>query len=174
MPEYEDVVFETFKAELEEKATTAEIAWETHYSKLPEFEKVEFGQFKERLRDHRKQVKENLKKSKEDETLMLEDRKIFPKQSTNEDGMPKWAMHRAKKLLEEDIAAKKHLAMNPRQLRETRTEYREFNLNVFRPHIYQQVRCKKFCNYLNDKREKKKLIHCIKPVDVNGDIMQIV
>ncbi|CAJ1940841.1 unnamed protein product [Cylindrotheca closterium] len=52
--------------------------------------------------------------------------------------------------------------MKPKQLRETREEYKAFTLNVFCQHIYQQVRAKKFNNYLNDERHKHK-IHICKP-----------
>lgn len=84
LPENKDVDFETFKKKLEKDAKTADEAW-VKYMLLPAFENVKIEQFKARLKAHRQQVKKYLKRSKEDEQLMLEDRKRFPKVSVNDE-----------------------------------------------------------------------------------------
>jgi hypothetical protein len=44
------------------------------------------------------------------------------------------------RLLKEDIAAKRHKAMQPQELRMTRLEYQCFPKDVIRKHIHQEVR----------------------------------
>lgn len=172
LPENKGVAFERFKETLEKNAMTAEEAWEKHYKKLPAFEDVKFEQFRDRLKDHRKQVKAHLRTAMEDEKIMLEDRKLYPKAPFNGNGTPKWPMHQAKFLLQQDMDEKKHLEMKPRILRETRDEYKMFTLDVFRGHIYQQKRANRFILYLNDNREQKKKIHsCKPPVGADDDTM---
>ena len=57
----------------------------------------------------------------------------------------------------------KHTKMKPSQLRLTRDEYKEFGLEEFRQHVYQENRRRRFCNWLNERRQKQKKIHCCKP-----------
>ncbi|CAB9531365.1 hypothetical protein SEMRO_3464_G348310.1 [Seminavis robusta] len=59
-----------------------------------------------------------------------------------------WHRSEAKPLLEKDIDEKKHLEIDPetgekikpRQLYQSRVEYREYKLKVFRDHLYQEVK----------------------------------
>lgn len=52
---------------------------------------------------------------------------------------PRWRGSSAERLLKQDIDEGKHLSMKPRFLHQTRSEYRIFDLMVFRKHIYQEV-----------------------------------
>ena len=52
---------------------------------------------------------------------------------------PNWHTHEARHSLRQDIAEGKHKAMKPKELHETRTEYQQFPLDVFRHHIYQEA-----------------------------------
>lgn len=56
-----------------------------------------------------------------------------------------WHRSAAAFLLKQDIENGKHKEMTPKQLRASRDEYQEFDLRVFRQHIYQE----------NDHNEKK-------------------
>jgi hypothetical protein len=49
-----------------------------------------------------------------------------------------WHKSTAKKLLEADMDSNKHLKTLPMELYQSRIEYREFSLRVFRDHIYQE------------------------------------
>lgn len=46
--------------------------------------------------------------------------------------------------------------MEPRHFQLTRPEYQEFDADIFRQRIYQEVRYQKYCNYLEDARFKKR------------------
>ena len=48
---------------------------------------------------------------------------------------PRWDLSDAQRLLKEDIAAERHKAMKPQELRMTRLEYQRFPKDVFRKHI---------------------------------------
>ncbi|CAB9512023.1 hypothetical protein SEMRO_514_G158120.1 [Seminavis robusta] len=54
-------------------------------------------------------------------------------------GYPNWGTHAAKKLLKADVDQDKQFDLKPSELWETRPEYKEFPLEVFRKHIYQEV-----------------------------------
>jgi hypothetical protein len=55
-------------------------------------------------------------------------------------GYPHWHTHAAKKLLADDVMLEQNKAMKPKDFRVTRQEYKEFPLDVFRSHIYQEQR----------------------------------
>eukprot|EP00957_Ditylum_brightwellii_P000388 30331-Ditylum_brightwellii.AAC.2 len=48
--------------------------------------------------------------------------------------------------------------MTPSKLRSTRTEYKEFQLKVFKQHIYQEICHQKFVSFLEWKRTEKQRI----------------
>ena len=75
-----------------------------------------------------------------------------------------WHKSEAKLLLEKDIDDGKHVAImdngkkiTPKELYQTRLQYREFSLAVFRDHIYQEVdrRAKKDVRFKKKKRRMK-------------------
>ena len=145
---------------VEDSEMTAEEAW-THYQNEEGFENIVFSQFKECLAAHRKQVKATIARSRYEEECLRHDRKLFPRKDKNEDGIPFFDLHPAKKLLEEDIRNNKHKTMQPEELRQTRDEYKVFPKNKFRPRVYQAIRKKRFINYLNYACEvKNKLLRC--------------
>jgi len=148
---------------LENEELTAEEAWELCYKNMAEFVNVEFSQFKERLRDHRKQVKGDLGRAQEEEELLTQDREVFPRKDVNARGEPVFDLHPAKDLLRQDVADKKHILLTPQQLWRTRKEYQDFTKPIFRQRIYQAVRREKFLNYLQHKREEGKLVRCKPP-----------
>jgi hypothetical protein len=47
--------------------------------------------------------------------------------------------------------------MKPKALYDTRIEYQNYPLVVFRKHIHQEVKRRKFVAYCQDKAEKKKV-----------------
>ena len=59
----------------------------------------------------------------------------YPSLSTLQASHPRWNHSEAKARMEEDVKAKKHVNMLPRDLRETRPEYQKFRKNKFR-HIH--------------------------------------
>lgn len=164
--------FNLFKARLEKTAMTAEQAWEKHYKHLPAFKEVKLAQFKARLADHRSQVKSGKKRSIEIEKMWREDLKRYPPKTKRDDGKPVWNNHPAKDLLKTDVEEGKQKQTKPKDLRQSKDEYKDFLLKEFRGHIYQANRRRRFCNFLNDKREEKKIIHrCKPPVGLNDNTL---
>jgi hypothetical protein len=74
----------------------------------------------------------------------LHDMKIY-KLAKDIDG--EWHGSAAEKLLKEDVTNNIHKTLKPRRLRMTRQEYKDFDLDVFRPHIYQESRAQVSCHY---------------------------
>lgn len=66
------------------------------------------------------------------------DRTIVMKLRQNDPKKP-WHKTECPKLLKKDVNEEKHLSMKPNQLYLSRPEYQEFELSVFRNHIYQGV-----------------------------------
>ena len=133
---------------------SAEDAWELTYKYMYEFKDVPFQQFKDRLRDHRKQMKSGLQRSNIEEEALQHDRKLYPRQLKNSKGELVFDLHPAKLLLRKDVAERKHLVMKPMELQETRPECRLFDHCKFKERIYQEVRQVKFINWLEISREK--------------------
>jgi hypothetical protein len=102
---------------------SAEEAWEIMYSHMAEFNEVVFSQFKDRLRDHRKQVREDTARAAIEAELLAHDRSLFPRQMENCRGEPVFDLSAAKLLLRADVEDGKNLTMTPRQLQLTRDEY---------------------------------------------------
>ena len=148
---------------VDRKECSAEVAWELLYADHVEFTDVPFAQFKARLSSHRTQVKKNLARSKFEEQCLVHDRSLFPRKVRNSRGEIVFDLHPARDLLREDVAANKHIGTKPRHLWRTRSEYQEFDLNIFRSRIYQEVRRVKFLNYLQFKREEEKDVTQCKP-----------
>lgn len=142
---------------LDDKEMTHETAWNILYKDMKEFSEVCFAQFKARLRDHRKQVKQGLLRSKHEEECMERDRRLFPRKESNGDGKPNFDLHPAKLLLRADVKNKKHKQMKPSKLRMSRPEYQAFDNDHFRQRIHQASRREKFVNWLEHKRKEKKL-----------------
>jgi len=68
------------------------------------------------------------------------DRELHPAATHNPGGYPRWNGSDAAAFLAEDFANGLTSTMHPRELRETREEYKQFPLNVFRSHIHQLKR----------------------------------
>ena len=118
---------------------SAEDAWELTYKCMYEFKDVPFQQFKDRLRDHRKQMKSGLQRSNIEEEALQHDRKLYPRQLKNSKGELVFDLHPAKLLLRKDVAERKHLMMKPMELQETRPECLLFDHHKFEESIYQEV-----------------------------------
>jgi hypothetical protein len=82
-------------------------------------------------------------------------RELYPRQLRNERGELVFDLHEAKALLRADVKAGKHASMVPSHFQGTRTEYEEFDGDIFRQRIYQEERYQKYLNWLETKRTKK-------------------
>lgn len=79
-----------------------------------------------------------------------------PVATHNQLGEPRWQGSEAQRLLKEDMADGKHERMDPQELHETKEECKEFKLQKFRDHIYQELRLWRFHNFLRLEAEKPK------------------
>ena len=132
-----------------------EDAWHEVYSNLVEFHGVEYEQFRRNLKSYRKSHQKMVDQVGWAKEAIAHDLKIHPRALFDHRGEWKFAFSLAKKLLEKDVARRKHEKMKPKKLRKTRREYELFPLDIFRQRIYQQVRRQKFENYLEKKRQEK-------------------
>jgi hypothetical protein len=108
----------------------------------PEFQKSDFNnynKFRDRLNRLRKAVTVRKNKASKDCLALENSLKIHPipdKRLFVDVALPS---------LRIDMDAGKHLTMTPKQLRNTRPEYQEFELDKFRKHIHQEVYTRKAC-----------------------------
>jgi len=145
----------TGRLSLNEEETTAEQAWQ-FYRSLHEFELVPFKQFKRQLKAHRAQVSKLVAISWPQEQALENDRLLHPVRTTNQNGKPLFYLTEAATVLREDIKDDVHAGMTPSQFRRTRRVYRECGLSMkeFKQRIYQEIRYRKYVNYLNQERER--------------------
>jgi hypothetical protein len=132
----------------------AELVWE-YYKNLPDFHKVVFKQFKDRLAGHRKQASRDRIMARRDDEAVARDRKLIPREPHNERGELVFDMHPAKQLLRMDVSNGKHKILGPHEFRQSRPAYQLFKYKIFKCRIYQEVRRQKFLHWLELKRQKK-------------------
>lgn len=130
---------------MDEQDRSAEEAWE-FYKHFPEFEKVPFKQFKDRLADHRSQAKKDHVSSLRDEIAFVNSRAFYPRAEFTRKGEKVFDLSPAKELLRQDIKTGHVNQMTPEQIRLSRPEYLEFGKTVFHGHVRQAIRREKFDN----------------------------
>jgi hypothetical protein len=143
------------KLALEEEETSAYDAWHETYKHMDEFKGVDFKQFRDRLKDHRQQVKRRYLDSLTEDMQLAHDRRLWPRQTHNHRGELVFDLSPAKELLREDMKASKHNTMTSSELRLSRPEYQCFKESKFRERITQEERRQKFMNHLDDHRALK-------------------
>jgi hypothetical protein len=105
--------------------------------------KDEFKKFSARLRSARKQVKQSMKRASDDSIALAHDRAIYPKNAIDQCNRPRWEGSMAQQLLQNDVATNHCQELIPKELYQSREEYRVFSLKVFRGHVHQEVRRQK-------------------------------
>jgi hypothetical protein len=134
-------------------SVTVEQAWEV-YKDLPEFEKIQYSQFKQRFVDHRSRASHRYQQSILEAAALKRDRKINPTATHNNHGEVDFRLSPAKDLLRSDVQQGRHIGLTPSEFQRTRPEYMVFPAGKFKDRIYQAVRRMKFINYLEFKRMK--------------------
>ena len=100
--------------------------------------------FKSRLTSMRAAINKRKEQAAQELALLKEDIAKHPRSTTNLRGEPEWHLHKAKELLKTDMDANLHKTMKKKQLYESREEYKEFALDIFRGHIYQEDQSRKW------------------------------
>jgi hypothetical protein len=132
-------------------------AVEVHKSN-PEYQKWDIANFKTNMKNLIEAIALDYKRMAEDCRGYGHDLEVLTEYRRNnptiQEHITPWHKSIAKKLLEDDMNNNKHLEMQPIELYETRLEYREFPLKLFRNHIYQET--KKRANKNSRFAKKKK------------------
>lgn len=131
---------------LDESVQSAEHVWVTKYMNIPAFQDVPFSQFKERLADHRAQVKKDCNASLRYEEALCNSRAIYPRAAYNHKGQKVFDMSPAKSLLRHDIKAGLGARQTPEEIRVSRPEYLQFEKEIFHNHVRQEIRRRKRVN----------------------------
>ena len=134
-------------------------AWTKVYMHLKEFKDVPYEQFRDRLRDHRKQGQRLLNKASSDEIDLYTDRILFPRKLVNSRNELVFDLSPAKAKLREDIDNKKHEKMTLHELWSSRCVYRLFEQKIFYERIKQELRRRKCINYKQLKQAKDDLLY---------------
>ena len=132
------------------KMTSKEI--QASHKWFQEYDPTSFNRY---VRDLRKVSTKKVAVVVEDNDIIKRELNRFPRPSKTIRGEPFWDNHPAKLLLREDVKAGKHLEMKPKLLRQTRSEYKEFSLETFRAHVYQEKRHQKELPMRISRRNKK-------------------
>lgn len=101
--------------------------------------------FKNRLCSLRDTIATKFECARADDEALTHDRLIHPVPKVDCHGVPRWDGSEAKKLLADAIDAKIYPdVMTPKELWETEEEFQKFPLDVFRRHIQQEIKTRKF------------------------------
>lgn len=109
----------------------------------------EFDAFRRRLNDIRDSINKSIPRAEQDKIALAIFVKNNPKHQEAATGShPEWEGSDAQKQLKKDMLEGKHKTMPPEKLHDSNTAYDLFPLKVFREHIYQESRTKKFLGQL--------------------------
>jgi hypothetical protein len=120
----------------------------------PEFQVYKEENFKTNFKSLKKAIRAKQGYAVTDSAAFANDRRVNPLLQPT--GRPRWNGSAAERFLKEDIEEGLHMTMKPAALYQTRQEYQVFALDVFRPHIHQEIRSSKGNAYWLAKKLKKK------------------
>ena len=126
----------------------------------PEIEATDRTKLSGRIRGIKQQVKQDDRAAKQDDIDLSNDRKLYPVPAENYRGEPRWEGSKAQETLKADIALGLHLTMKPSKFADWDV-FNEYDPNVIREHIYQEIKFQKYCLYRKEKKKKK--IHIFSP-----------
>lgn len=144
--------------------------WDEHCKNHPSFKGLVYDTtFTNRLRAVKVDAASKKKRAEIDKQNYDNYRELHPVASSNSRGEPRWQGSDAEKYLKQDIdeilkledEEEKIKRLVPKALHKTRPEYQEFGLKVFRDHIYQEKRLRKFLHFIkleDDKPSKNKVL----------------
>ena len=113
---------------------SGEQIWSSH----PLFQQYDIEKFKNWNKSMIKLTSKRQDHLVEEEEAFRKDMLAIPISKKTSRNVPFWYNHAASELLEEDVRNDTSKRMKPKQLWESRDEYLDFPLSVFRKHIYQE------------------------------------
>ena len=145
----------------------ADMTAEEVYMQRTEFAEFKFEQFETNLDSLRKVHLDKIDRANSDSAALAHDRgpNCRPKKTHNYRGEPRWDGGEAERLLKLDITANKHKRMKPELLRLTKIAYQQYDLKVFRDHIDQELKARKFLTYHRAKKNQKLEALGLPPLD---------
>ena len=131
---------------VDEKIQNVFKLWSTMYAHQPEFKDFPFEEtrYKGRIESLQKSIGQLAWAARRDQQCLEEARAVFPEQTHGPTGVPLWHGSDADKQLEEDMAAGRHLTMDPSELRASNLE------------VYGAFSIKRFAKRVDQKREMAK------------------
>ena len=116
------------------------------YAQRPEFADFPYAPFGRRLQAMRKQCGNKHSRSEADAVAMASDRQFVAQLRAGGGGAlrPSWDGSEAERLLRMDIDDGLNLNLTPKVFHQSRVEYQVYSLKVFRGHIHQEVKRRKF------------------------------
>jgi hypothetical protein len=140
------------------------------YMQRHEFSDFKFEQFATNLKSLRKAHLIKIDCANSDSAALAHDRRpnCHPKKTHNHRGELRWEGGEAERLLQLDITAGKHKMMKPELLHLTKAAYQKYPLTVFRNHIDQEVRARKYLVYHRAKKNQKLCALGLPPLDETG------
>ena len=121
------------------------------FTSRPEYAEYGYADFCNRLSRLRAQVKRDIKRTDEDLAAFLNFKANNPIHKITAHGYPEWDGSYAQKCLKKDIGDGLHEMLEPQELWLYREEYDDFPLKVFKDHIYQEVKTRKYFHTLEVK-----------------------
>jgi len=133
----------TGKIPLDYRQMSAAVAFQLH----PEFAEHDgANKFAGRLSRARTNVKKKRETGAAEMALLAADRLVCPKPTHNHRGEPRWEGSAAEAFLKQDVANNKHELMTPKELFDSRPEYKDWSRKVIRKHVEQEVALIKWIN----------------------------
>ena len=150
-----------------ENKLTSTTDMETAHNYREQYKSMEMSVFKRRFKSLLTIVSLKRHRAAEDAADLANDRQIHPRPILNQRGEPQWIASESKALLEDDVANGNAKSMSPKELYLSRPEYQmEYGLEVFRKHIYQELKTVKFRRQWGDgKRNEYCLVHDVAAVE---------
>lgn len=125
------------------------------HEREPIFKQYPLKDFKRNYKNLIKRIQEEKACIAFDQSALNKEKELFPRNPTTVRGNPFWDGHIAQTLLAEDVKSGRSSTMKPSELRESRVEYQDFPLPIFRPHVYQEQRKVREGVYWQKKRNDK-------------------
>lgn len=114
------------------------------YDSRPEYAMFPFDLFPRRLSALRTEAKAQNNRRNLDSQAYAHDRQLFPHPTHSTNGTPRWEGSEAERLLKLDITADLYPQHTPQEMYQSRRQYQDFSLEVFRGHIHQEIKRRKF------------------------------
>jgi hypothetical protein len=125
------------------------------YNSDPLFKQYKIENFKTNYRNLSAKLKVERSSIEFDQEAFEREKQKFPRKDQTERGYKFWDGHQAQQLMRDDVKNNLTTSLKPSILREMRSEYQEFPLEVLRQHKYQEERRQRENVYWQKKRNDK-------------------